>query len=150
MTEPEDCYACAQDRQFETLPPRERIAADEFWRLAHAFGTALPGWLVLLPRRHVTSIADLTGPEAADLGNWQLRGSRAVQQVTGCAKTYVVAFAEAKGHSHVHFHLIPRSPELPPELRGPGVFELLTRPESEHVTPAEMDRLALAIRERLD
>ena len=30
--------------------------------------TALPGWLVLMPRRHVTAIADLTDDEARALG----------------------------------------------------------------------------------
>ncbi|MFI7551667.1 HIT family protein [Micromonospora sediminimaris] len=55
-----DCYVCRSEEQFDTLPPRERVAADEHWRVVHAFDSRLPGWLVLVPRRHVTSIAELT------------------------------------------------------------------------------------------
>lgn len=106
-------------------PREQRIATDEFWLAGHAFGTALPGWLVLVPRRHVTALADLTDAEAAGLGSWQVRLSRALHAVLRCEKTYVAQFAEAEGFSHVHFHLIPRAADLPPELRGPRVFQLL-------------------------
>ncbi|GAA0667794.1 hypothetical protein GCM10010193_19420 [Kitasatospora atroaurantiaca] len=135
-----DCYTCDQNADLDALPLRERIATDRHWRVAHAFGTAVPGWLVLVPRRHVTSLADLTDAEAADLGLWQVRLSRALVAVTGCAKTYVAQFAEAEGFAHVHFHLVPRAPDLPSDLRGPRVFSLLgAEPQ---VNPSEMDDLA--------
>lgn len=146
----EDCYSCRQDASYDTLPPRERIASDTLWRAAHSFGTSLPGWLVLLPRRHVTSIADLTDDEATGLGLWQVRLSRALHETTGCAKTYVAQFAEKSGFEHVHFHVVPRMADLAPDSRGPDVFALLNPTEAERVSTAEMDRLALAIRERLD
>ncbi|MEU1043428.1 HIT family protein [Streptomyces sp. NPDC005907] len=148
MTSP-DCYACATEARFEELPSRERIASDQYWRVAHAVGTALPGWLVLLPRRHVTAVHELTDAEAADLGTWQVRLSRALRDVTGCAKTYVVQFAEAEGFAHVHFHIVPRGADLPPEQRGPGVFALLGRPEGEQVPAEQADRLARSLRARL-
>jgi diadenosine tetraphosphate (Ap4A) HIT family hydrolase len=68
-----DCYSCTGNAEIDRLPLRERIAVDEFWRVAHAFDSALPGWLVLLPRRHVTAIAELNDGEAASLGPWQVR-----------------------------------------------------------------------------
>lgn len=137
------------EARFDTLPPRERIASDDHWRVAHATGTSLPGWLVLLPRRHITAVHDLTDAEAATLGTWQVRLSRALRDVTGCDKTYVVQFAEAEGFSHVHFHIVPRMAELPQEQRGPGVFAWLRAPEPEHVTAEQADRMALALRARL-
>lgn len=127
VTTSPDCYSCTQEAEAGTLPPRERIAGDDLWRIAHAFNSALPGWLVLLPRRHVTAIAELTDAEAQALGIWQVRLSRALHQVLGCQKTYVVQFAEAEGFSHVHFHVVARPPDLAPELRGPRVFGLLGR-----------------------
>ncbi|MEU5764658.1 HIT family protein [Streptomyces asoensis] len=148
MTTP-DCYTCGKEAAFADLPPRERVAYDEHWRVAHALGTALPGWLVLLPRRHVTAVHDLTDAEAAALGTWQVELSRALRSVTGCAKTYVVQFAEAEGFSHVHFHVVPRAADLPPHHRGAGVFELLRRPEGEHVPGDEADRIARSLRARL-
>ncbi|MDF6019348.1 HIT family protein [Streptomyces sp. JH34] len=144
-----ECYPCAKEAQFDSLPPREHVASDRHWRVAHAFGTALPGWLVLLPRRHVTAVHDLTDAEAATLGTWQVSLSGALRDVTGCDKTYVVQFAEAEGFAHVHFHIVPRTAELPQEQRGPGIFELLRAPESERVTADQADRMALALRARL-
>ncbi|PBC79617.1 diadenosine tetraphosphate (Ap4A) HIT family hydrolase [Streptomyces sp. TLI_235] len=144
-----DCYTCARTGDPAGLAPRELIGGDDHWRVAHAFGTALPGWLVLVPRRHVTSIAELTDDEAASLGRWQVRVSRALGEVTGCAKTYVAQFAEAEGFAHVHFHIVPRSSDHPEELRGPRVFGLLGKGAGTPVTPEEMDRLALLLRAAL-
>src|ERR1044071_263823 len=96
-----DCYVCHNNDQFDQLPPRERIAADSHWRVAHAFNTSLPGWLILVPRRHITSVAELTDAEAAVLGPWQVRLSRSLHEVTGCAKTYIMQFAEQEGVAHV-------------------------------------------------
>ncbi len=138
-----ECYSCTREAGFAALPPRERIAADEHWRVAHAVRSALPGWLVLLPRRHVTSVAALTDAEAAALGGWQVRLSRALTVVTGCERTYVAQFAEQPGFEHVHFHVLPRPADLPAELLGPRVFGLLNA--AEPVTDRRMDELALRI-----
>lgn len=90
VTFPDACYTCHYNKRLAGLPARERIGVDGHWRVAHALGTALPGWLVLVPLRHVTAIADLTDAEAAGLGLWQVRLSRALTATTGCVKTYVV------------------------------------------------------------
>jgi diadenosine tetraphosphate (Ap4A) HIT family hydrolase len=144
-----DCYACDSNDRFEALPARERVAVDDHWRVAHAIDTALLGWLVLVPRRHVTAVADLTDAEAADLGTWQVRLSRALRAVTGCVKTYVVQFAEKEGFDHVHFHVIPRMSDLPHDRRGPRVFRYLEPPPDHRVHAEHMDHLAHALREHL-
>ncbi|GGN09331.1 diadenosine tetraphosphate (Ap4A) HIT family hydrolase [Actinoplanes campanulatus] len=136
-----DCHACRNNEGFDRLPPRERVAADRFWRVAHDFNSSLPGWLVLVPRRHVTSIAELTDDEASTLGLWQVRLSRALRAVTGCVKTYVVQFAEKEGFAHVHFHIVPRMPDLPAERRGPGVFRYLNDTDG-RLSEARRDELA--------
>ena len=51
MTTPDDCYTCTRTAEGSQAAPFERIAADENWRLADAFNSALPGWLVLVPLR---------------------------------------------------------------------------------------------------
>lgn len=144
-----ECYTCAMEAEFDTLPPRERVAHDRHWRVAHATGTSLPGWLVLLPRRHLTAVHELTDAEAAGLGTWQVRLSRALRAVTGCDKTYVVQFAEAEGFAHVHFHIVPRDGDLPPRYRGPGVFGLLRPPQGQQVTAGQADGVARALRAEL-
>ncbi len=149
VTAPADCYTCAREAEAATLPPRESIAVDAHWRVAHAFNSALPGWLVLVPRRHVTSIAELSDAAAQTLGVWQVRLSRALHEVLGCQKTYVAQFAEAEGFSHVHFHVVPRPPDLAQELRGPRVFQLLGATGPGRVSDQRMDDLARALAARL-
>jgi diadenosine tetraphosphate (Ap4A) HIT family hydrolase len=102
------------------LPPRDRVYVGPRWRVAHAFGTSLPGWLVVLPRRHVTALVELTPSEAADLGPLLREVSSALCRVTGCEKTYVALFAEAEGFSHVHFHVIPAMPAWTRSCGGRG------------------------------
>ena len=91
-----DCLSCAFERRPD-VPPRERIYLDAHWRVAHAFGTAQPGWLVVLPRRHVLALDELSYAEAAALGPLLRAVTAALREVTGCAKTYVALFAEAEG-----------------------------------------------------
>jgi diadenosine tetraphosphate (Ap4A) HIT family hydrolase len=145
MAETTDCYSCARSAEIDQLPPRERVASDDLWRVAHAFNTALPGWLVLMPRRHITAIAELTDAEAAALGLWQVRLSRALTAALGCSKTYVAQIAEAEGFSHVHFHIVPRPTDLPAELRGPRVFGFLGPEDRAHVSEHEQDQIALSL-----
>ncbi|MFG1761067.1 HIT family protein [Micromonospora echinofusca] len=145
-----DCYTCQRNRQIDALPARELVAVDEHWRVAHAFDAALPGWLVLVPRRHVASIAELTDAEAASLGTWQVRLSRALRAVTGCSKTYVMQFAEKEGFAHVHFHVVPRMPDLPDDRRGPAIFGYLGASQGQRLDELQQDEVAAALRARLD
>ena len=136
-----DCLSCAFERRPDA-PPRERIYLGAHWRVAHAFGTAQPGWLVVLPRRHVLALDELSLAEAAALGPVLRAVTAALREVTGCAKTYVALFAEAEGFSHVHFHVIPRPAGLDPQLRGPRIFALLGGDAARHVPDSAMDQLA--------
>ncbi|MDT3443179.1 HIT family protein [Pseudofrankia sp. BMG5.37] len=137
------CFSCAQNEvESASLPPRERILLGDGWRVAHAFTTAMPGWLVVVARRHVLSVADLTPAEAAELGLVTWRLSNALATVLGCQKTYVACFGEAAGFEHLHVHVIPRAPDLSPPERGPDVFAYLREPEQRRVPAADMDRIA--------
>ncbi|HEY9476226.1 MAG TPA: HIT family protein [Mycobacteriales bacterium] len=110
--------------------------------MAHAFTTGLPGWLVLLPTRHITALTELDPDAAAELGPLLRDLSQALREVVGCVKTYIVLLAEAERFSHVHFHVIPRMRDQPEQLRGPGIFGMLGLPPEQCVPDAEMDRIA--------
>lgn len=148
MTAGGECVSCALNAKADP-PPRERLYAGAGWLAAHAFGTALPGWLVVLPRRHVTALDELTGAEAAELGPLLSALTAAMRDVLGCSKTYVALFAEAEGFAHVHFHVMPRQPDLDPALRGPRVFGLLGGDPAGHVPDQEMDEVAARIAQAL-
>jgi diadenosine tetraphosphate (Ap4A) HIT family hydrolase len=139
------CYSCDQQSKGQ-LAPREDVVHTEHWRVAHAFNSTLPGWLVLLPTRHVTSFTELTPGAAAELGGLVTGLSRALEQVTGCVKTYLMQFSEAEGFSHLHLHLVPRSAEHPVEARGPRVFAYLTDDPTAALSEADRDAVALALR----
>ncbi|CCH17888.1 HIT family protein [Micromonospora lupini] len=149
MSAPSSCLSCGQNAENPNRRPENWIASDDNWRVSHAIGAAVAGWLVLVPRRHVVTIADLTDDEAAALGTWQIRLSRALHAVTGCAKTYVAQFAELAGFEHVHFHVVPRADGLPHHFQGPRVFRLLGKPDQPAVTPAEVTRVSAALRSYL-
>lgn len=146
---PEDaCYTCDSEAEFERLPPRERVGHDAHWRVVHATGCGLLGWLVLTPRRHVMELAGLTDAEALGLGTWQVRLAKALTAELGVSKVYVAEFGEAPGF-HLHFHVVPRPIELAETLRGPGVFGYLGRSSDEEVGPTERDAFAERIAARL-
>jgi len=143
------CIACEQNERPGSLPPRESIIATGSWRVAHAFGTSLPGWLVLLPNRHVRAMHELTPDAAAELGPLLQRVSQALCDVLGCAKSYVVFFAEAEGFEHLHVHVIPRMDWFGAEERGPAVFSMLGTSAKRDVPEADRDALALQLRDAL-
>ena len=147
MVEP-GCYSCQHDAAADP-PPREAVVVTPRWRVAHAFNSSLPGWLVILPRRHVTALDQLDDEELAELGVLQGRVSAALRDVVGCVKTYAALFAEAEGFAHLHVHLVPRMPDQPPERRGPAVFGYLGGDEADVVPAAEQDRLAQEIGSRV-
>lgn len=120
------------------------------WRVAHAFNSALLGWLVVMPRRHVESVHELNDVDVVSLGPLLRQASAALVEVLGCVKTYVVMFAEMPGFTHLHFHLVPRHVDLPEEFRGGKVFHYLKRPEAQSVSVAQRRQLALLLREHGD
>jgi diadenosine tetraphosphate (Ap4A) HIT family hydrolase len=141
-----DCIVCGFNDRIGDLPPREEIEVSGGWRVAHAFGTALPGWLVVAPTRHVTALHELAPEDASNLGGVLHRASRALCEVLGCEKAYIVFFAEAAGFAHLHVHVIPRMSWFTPAQRGPGVFSMLGVSTSDEVPEDERDQLALTIR----
>jgi diadenosine tetraphosphate (Ap4A) HIT family hydrolase len=127
-----ECYACSKSDLLD-LPVRERVWVKPGWRVAHDFNTSLPGWLILVPTRHVESLDEFTSEEAETMGLLLRQASVALKNVTGCRKTYVMMFAEKAGFTHVHFHVVPRMDDFPDDRVGPGVFAYLREtPLSEH------------------
>lgn len=145
-----ECYPCRWNAFLEELPPRERVAVHEGWRLAHAFNTSLRGWLVVVPLRHVESFADLTRDEAAAFAELARAASAALVDLVGCSKTYIAIFGEEEGFAHLHAHVVPRLPDLADEYKGTFVFRLLGGQQPEWVPEEVRDRLALELRARIE
>jgi len=144
----EQCMACqlVAQRDAGAAPPWDCIQRTEFWDIVHSCNTALPGWLVIVARRHIEALYELTTPEAVELGVLIRQVSVALRDVTGCLKTYMIQFAEAAEHPHVHFHIVPRMADQPEECRSTKVFAYLGVPEAERVSEARMNEIAARIR----
>jgi diadenosine tetraphosphate (Ap4A) HIT family hydrolase len=112
----------------------DSIHRTTYWDVAHSYDTALPGWLVLVARRHITAVDELTKTEASELGLLIRRTSLALKEATGCIKTYVIQFAEQADHPHVHFHIIPRMASQPENRHCTQIFGYLGVPEEERVS----------------
>jgi diadenosine tetraphosphate (Ap4A) HIT family hydrolase len=143
------CFACEQQAAV-ALRPRDDVVHTGHWRVAHAFNSTLPGWLVLLPTRHVTSFTQVTAEAADELGGLVTRLSAALETVTGCVKTYLMQFSEAEGFSHLHLHLVPRMPNHPEDALGPKVFAYLAEDQARWLPTTERDNIALAVRAALE
>jgi diadenosine tetraphosphate (Ap4A) HIT family hydrolase len=72
------------------------------------------GHLLLVPRRHADTWADLTAGEAAEIGVATATLGVALREVTQAERLYSAVI----GHhsAHFHLHLFPRYPETPPEF----------------------------------
>jgi diadenosine tetraphosphate (Ap4A) HIT family hydrolase len=136
-----DCLSCFDSARSD-LAPRDRVYLSPRWRVAHAFGTQLPGWLVVLPRRHVTVLDELTSAEQAELGPLLAAVTAALREITHCDKSYVALFAEAEGFAHIHFHVVPRMADLEAAFRGPSVFALLGGDTGTQVPEQVRDQIA--------
>ena len=132
-----------------TAPLWDCIYRASCWDVAHCYETSLPGWLVLVARRHIGSLSELTDLEAVELGQLIRNVSTALKDITDCQKTYVLQFAESPNHPHVHFHIIPRMANLPEDHRGIQIFKYLEVPEEERVSQEAMNNIGLKVRERL-
>jgi diadenosine tetraphosphate (Ap4A) HIT family hydrolase len=149
MTTCKTCELLAR-RDTGDAPPWDSILRTPYWDVVHSFNSALPGWLVIVARRHMAAVDEMAEEEAVELGQLIRRVSIALREVTGCAKTYVAQFAESPDHPHVHFHIVPRMADMPDDHRGPDVFKYLMAPDDQRVGEAEMNRIALAVRRILE
>jgi len=146
-----NCDTCnlIKTRDAGTAPSWNNIIRTEFWDVVHALDTSLPGWIVIVLRRHIPSISELTEDEATELGSLIRKVSIGINEIVGCAKTYVMQFAELPNHRHVHFHVVPRMPDMPKENIGPGVFSCLGVSKEFRVSENEMNSIASKLRKFL-
>ena len=146
-----DCATCDRIRQRDSgaAPLWDSIIRTDQWDVVHSYDTSLLGWIVLVPRRHIEAIDELTESEAHELGDLLRRVSACLKQRLKCAKTYVMQFAEHPQHPHVHFHVVPRMPDIPVENVGAKVFNFLGVDDAVRVTEREMDELGRWMRDAL-
>lgn len=144
----EHCQTCEliAARDAGRAPPWDHIIRTDHWDIVHANNTSLLGWMVLVARRHLAAVDELSDAEALELGVLLRDVSGFLRRDLGCVKTYVMQFAEHPDYPHVHFHVVPRFSDMPAEHRGANVFAYLGGDLSERVAEADMNALAARLR----
>jgi diadenosine tetraphosphate (Ap4A) HIT family hydrolase len=102
-----DCVICAGLKGDEALH-RIEVWRDDLWRLTLSLDAEVLGFAYLEPLRHIRSIADLDGVEAASFGAVIAKVSQSLKEATGTDFVYVYIFGD--GVPHLHVHLAPHRP----------------------------------------
>jgi diadenosine tetraphosphate (Ap4A) HIT family hydrolase len=108
MTAPADCAICAGPARDAELD-RVEVWRDDLWRLSMSQHGPTVGFAYLEPLRHIPSLADLDGPEAATFGAAIARASAVLREASGAGLVYAYVFGG--GIPHLHVHLAPNQPE---------------------------------------
>lgn len=141
----EGCFSCDVLRGTVT-PPGGMIYEETYWAVSHGTNPiALPGWLILAPRRHCEHIAELTADEMAAFGPLLRQTSRALTQVVQPAKIHVYSMGEVV--KHVHFYVLPRYEWMP--ASGLAVLQQAFRDRRWECGEAEAAAVANKVRAEL-
>jgi diadenosine tetraphosphate (Ap4A) HIT family hydrolase len=141
-----DCGICNKVRSTEAP-----IFQNELWLVRPITPPCVvPGWMLLLSRRHVPGPAAFDDAEAASFGPTLRHLQRVLLEVTGALRIYNAAMGESS--PHFHGHMVPRYATMPLGAKGWAVFDLqraaqageLEVPEAEVARVTEAYRLALA------
>lgn len=157
MDQQAGCVLC-QGRAGDEQMLRVEVWEDELWRLTMAIASETPGFSYLEPKRHITDITRLDGPEAATLGTTLARMTAALRDATQVERVYIYVFGG--GVAHLHLHLAPHRPgdalndqmirgELTTQTLPSGATLIASKefpplPEAELRAVAERVRLRLA------
>jgi len=83
-----ECRTCelVERRNAGDAPPWDCVARTPASDVVHAFGTSVEGWIVLVVRRHIASVAELTDDEALELGPLIKAVSVALNEIVGLSR----------------------------------------------------------------
>jgi len=111
------------------------IDSSDHWALrAHPDPVPIAGWTIIDLKRHAESWSSLHDDESRELGVLLRNACAAIQAATGCARVYVLSFAEVV--RHVHLHLVPRHDDEP-ESTGWSVADLYRAVAAGERAPAD-------------
>lgn len=101
------CLAC--DLSAGRVPlPGGTIHETRHWRIEHCVGPLGLGTLIVKPKRHVVTVADLTEGEADELGPVLRDSSRVARDLVGADQVYNCLWSHAGGKpGHIHYVVQP-------------------------------------------
>jgi len=118
-----NCEVCLANNGVERINPGPTIYKSTHWLVEHIYPCPSLGWLVIPTRRHVESLSELSGQEWMELGGILQRSSELLRAALDYEKEYLISLYEAERSKHVHVHYVAKPHNVPPELKGPKIFE---------------------------
>lgn len=142
----ETCGVC---RSLSGATPQAPLFENDLWHVRHGSPPGVPGWMMLITKRHVPGPAHFDDRETASFGPTLRHLSRTLENVTGALRIYVAAMGES--HPHFHAHLVPRYAEMPKDAKAWGVFDLQRASGAGEIAvdEAEVARVSAAFAEAL-
>ena len=149
-----ECWSCLSLQGIQRISPGPFIYEGNYWIVDHAYPTSLKGWLVIVTRRHVEALHDLTREEFQELADIQYHLTKALGSSSAIEsaieKEYMMCFGEAESFHHIHIHFVARPRDLPQEAKGPRIFSYLDVDQQSAVPVDEIKRLSEELKEALD
>jgi len=144
-----ECRSCLSLQGIQRISPGPFIYEGHYWVVDHAYPTSLKGWLVIVAKRHVEALHDLTHEEFLELADIQYRLAQLMRSRASIEKEYLACFAEAEYFHHIHIHFVAKPEDLPREARGPRIFTYLNVDQHAAVPPHEIKALSEELKEAL-
>jgi len=138
------CSKLADDKQ-------EPIFQNELWHVRPIDApSGVPGWMMMVARRHVAGPAQFNEREIASFGPTWCHLQRVLLEVTGALRIYTAAMGESS--PHFHGHLVPRYAGMPKAAKGWAVFDLERAAKAGEIMPdvAEVERVSRAFASALE
>ncbi len=143
-----ECYSCKSISGEKRISPGPVIYEGRYWLIEHAYPSKLKGWLVIITKRHVETLHELTKEEFAELGEICEKTTKLLHEILGCEKEYIMCFAELEHFNHIHFHIVPKPHDLPRELRGAKVFAMLKVEEKDAIPRKEIKEFCESLKNK--
>ena len=127
------------------------VFENELWHVRPIDAPAgVPGWMMLVARRHVPGPAQFDARETQSFGPTWCHLQRVLLEVTGALRVYTAAMGESS--PHFHGHLVPRFEHMPRDAKGWAVFDLERAAKAGEVSVdlGEVDRVTRAFSEALE
>ncbi len=139
------CLSCQANRGEISLTVTPTIFDGRYWKIEHGYPTAIPGWLVVVLKRHCVALHDLSADEWAEVGRLLPVATRALHTVLGSEKEYILQLAEGAGFHHVHFHIVARQADWRADWRGVKVFNVIGSKVKNPISPEALLPIAAKI-----
>ena len=143
-----ECWTCKSNTGENRISPGPTIFEGKHWLVEHAYPVKVIGWLVIVLKRHVEALHELTTAEFAELAQFQARLTHFLYEELHCEKEYISCYAEAEHFYHIHFHVFAKPFNFADELKGSRSFALLKVSAEEAVPPDEIIAFCELLRDR--